>query len=62
MAPDRYAAGLLRVGGEADVVCHDKKTGEYIFMIVHRKVRIQRVVNRAATTCGSRRLRSILAQ
>jgi hypothetical protein len=39
-----------------------KRRANTFFMIVHRKVRIQRVVNRAATTCGSRRLRSILAQ
>jgi hypothetical protein len=27
-----------RTGGEPDVVGYDKKTGEYIFMIVQRKV------------------------
>src|SRR3954452_24857408 len=29
---------MERTGGEPDVVGHDKKTGEYIFMIVQRKV------------------------
>src|SRR5258708_33767692 len=29
---------MERTGGEPDVVDHDKKTGEYIFMIVQRKV------------------------
>src|ERR1700730_9433306 len=28
---------MERTGGEPDVVGHDKKTGEYIFMIVRRK-------------------------
>jgi hypothetical protein len=28
---------MERTGGEPDVVSHDKKTGEYIFMIVQRK-------------------------
>jgi hypothetical protein len=29
---------MERTGGEPDVVGHDKKTSEYIFMTVHRKV------------------------
>src|SRR5436309_8115779 len=29
---------MERTGGEPDVVGHDKKTGEYIFLIVQRKV------------------------
>lgn len=29
---------MERTGGEPDVVGHDKKTGEYIFMIVQRRV------------------------
>src|SRR6267143_1554048 len=29
---------MERTGGEPDVVSHDKKTGEYISMIVQRKV------------------------
>jgi hypothetical protein len=30
---------MERTGGEQDVVGHDKKTGEHIFMIAQRKVR-----------------------
>ena len=30
---------MENTGGEPDVVGHDKKTGEYIFMTVHQKVR-----------------------
>jgi hypothetical protein len=29
---------MERTGGEPDVVGHDKKTGEYVFLIVPRKV------------------------
>jgi Protein of unknown function (DUF4256) len=29
---------MERTGGEPDVVVHDKKTDEYIFLIVQRKV------------------------
>ena len=35
----RSITEMERTGGEPDVVDHDRKTGEYIFMIVPRKVR-----------------------
>ncbi len=39
---------MERTGGEPDVVGHDKKTSEYLSLIVHRKV--PRVASRFATT------------